>query len=169
MKLTRITSYFSLLFLVLFQSCSDGNLDIASFEFQETVNVCGSYTLYRLSTDGQKEALIVTLTAQQIRQDEDPVIPVQVSTSGLYTVTDRVFDDQVNNTKKYMKHGLYTVRHLSFQVHFPGSLCRWRGHICSETIATIPLMFSRRRGNPSKLRMMIFVHFHFRISSLMCS
>ena len=98
MKLTRITSYFSLLFLTLFHSCSDGNLDIASFEFEETVNVCGDYTLYRLSTDGQKEALIVTLTAQQIRQDEEPVIPVQVSTNGLYTVTDRVFDDQVTSS-----------------------------------------------------------------------
>ena len=98
MKLKRITSYFSLLFILLFHSCSDGNLDIASFEFEETVNTCGSYTLYRLSTDGQKEALIVTLTAQQIRQDEEPVIPVQVSTSGLYTVTDRVFDDQVTSS-----------------------------------------------------------------------
>lgn len=98
MKLIRITNYFSFLFILLFQSCSDGNLDIASFEFEETVNACGSYTLYRLSTDGQKEALIVTLTAQQIRQDEEPVIPVQVSTSGLYTVTDRVFDDQVTSS-----------------------------------------------------------------------
>ncbi len=98
MKLTRITSYFLLLFLALFHSCSDGNLDIASFEFEEKVNTCGSYTLYRLSTNGQKEALIVTLTAQQIRQDEDPVIPVQVSTNGLYTVTDRVFDDQVTSS-----------------------------------------------------------------------
>lgn len=97
MNLTRITSYFSLLFIALFQSCSDGNLDIASFEFEDTVNVCGSYTLYRLSTNGQKEALIVTLTAQQIRQDEEPVIPVQVSSKGLYTVTDRVFDDQVTS------------------------------------------------------------------------
>ena len=93
-RLTRLILIFSLAF---FQSCSDGNLDISSFEFEETVNVCGSYTLYRLSTNGQKEALIVTLTAQQIRQDEEPVIPVQVSASGLYTVTDRVFDDQVTS------------------------------------------------------------------------
>ena len=98
MKLTRITLFFALVSLVLFQSCSDGNLDIASFEFEETVNVCGSYTLYRLSTNGQKEALMVTLTAQQIRQDEEPVIPVAVSSTGLYTVTDRVFDDQVTSS-----------------------------------------------------------------------
>ena len=98
MKLRRISSYIALLFLLLSQSCSDGNLDIASFEFEETVNVCGSYTMYRLSTNGQKEALIVTLTAQQIRQDEETVIPVQVSATGLYTVTDRVFDDQVTSS-----------------------------------------------------------------------
>jgi hypothetical protein len=98
MKLTRITRFFALVLLVVFQSCSDGNLDISSFEFEETVNVCGSYTLYRLSTNGQKEALIVTLTAQQIRQDGEPVIPVTVSSTGLYSVTDRVFDDQVTSS-----------------------------------------------------------------------
>ncbi len=94
----RTARFFTLLLLVLFHSCSDGNLDIAGFEFEEQVNVCGSYTLYRLSTNGQKEALIVTLTAQQIRQDEEPVIPVAVSVNGLYTVTDRVFDDQVTSS-----------------------------------------------------------------------
>jgi hypothetical protein len=78
-------------------SCDDGDFDIAGFEFEETVNVCGSYTLYRLSTNGQREALIVTLTAQQIRQDEEVVIPVSVSENGLYTVTDRVFDDAVSS------------------------------------------------------------------------
>ncbi len=97
MNLKRI---FTALFLVLalgFQSCDDGNLDIASFEFDEKVNVCGTYTLYRLSTNGQKEALIVTLTSQQIRKDEEPVLPVQVTTTGLYTVTDRVFNEAVTS------------------------------------------------------------------------
>ena len=86
-----------MLLLTIPLSCDDGDFDIASFEFDDKVNVCGSYTLYRLSTDGQKEALIVTLTSQQIRKDEEPVIPVTVSQSGLYTVTDRVFNDQVTS------------------------------------------------------------------------
>ena len=87
----------ALFFFLAMLSCDDGDFDIAGFEFEEKVNVCGTYTLYRLSTNGQREALIVTLTAQQIRQDQELVIPVSVSENGLYTVTDRVFDDAVTS------------------------------------------------------------------------
>jgi hypothetical protein len=90
---------FLFLFLMFSFSCNDGNLDISSFEFEEEVTLCGSniYTLYRLSTSGQREALIVTLTDQQIRKDEDIVPPVSVSINGDYTVTYRLFDDKVTD------------------------------------------------------------------------
>ena len=86
------------LFIVLNFSCSDGNFEIASFEFEETVNYCDEYLLYRLSTNGQKETLMVTLTTQQIRSTEDIVAPVQVTENGLFTVTYRIFDDQVTSS-----------------------------------------------------------------------
>ncbi len=90
-----------LLFLVLLLtfSCNDGDLDISSFEFEEEVNICGtqSYTLYRLSTNEKREAFIVTLTDQQIRKDENIVTPVSVSVNGDYTVTYRLFDDQLTD------------------------------------------------------------------------
>lgn len=91
---------FFLLSLLIAFSCNDGNLDIASFEFEETVNVCGdiNITMYRLSPDGQKEALIVTLTDIQIKNDDLPVLPVSVTESGLYTVTDRVFESEVSSS-----------------------------------------------------------------------
>ncbi len=98
MNLKKIFAVLLLFPALVLQSCDDGDLDIASFEFDEKVNVCGTYTLYRLSTDGQKEALIVTLTSQQIRKDEEPVLPVQVTTGGLYTVTDRVFKEAVTSS-----------------------------------------------------------------------
>ena len=81
-------------------SCNDGDLDISSFEFEDEVNICGvnQYTLYRLSTNEQREALIVTLTDQQIRKDEDLVIPVSVSESGDYTVTYRLFNEQLTDS-----------------------------------------------------------------------
>lgn len=81
-------------------SCDDGDLDISSFEFEDEVNICGTnkYTLYRLSTNEQREALIVTLTDLQIRKDEDPVLPVNVSENGDYTVTYRLFDDQLTDS-----------------------------------------------------------------------
>lgn len=89
------------LFFALFAgfSCNDGDLDISSFEFQDEVNICGvtQYTLYRLSTDEQREALIVTLTDQQVRKDEDIVAPVNVTENGNYTVTYRLFKDKVTD------------------------------------------------------------------------
>jgi len=90
-----------ILFFVLFAglSCNDGDLDISSFEFEDEVSICGTtqYTLYRLSTDEQREALIVTLTNQQIRKDEDIVVPVSVTENGDFTVTYRLFEDQVTS------------------------------------------------------------------------
>lgn len=90
---------FLFLFLVFGLSCNDGNIDISSFEFEDEVTICGSetYTLYRLSTDGQREALIVTLNELQIRKDEDIVLPVSVTIDGQYTVTYRLFDDQLTD------------------------------------------------------------------------
>ncbi len=85
------------LVLILILSCNDGNLDIASFEFEEKVNVCGEFTLYRLSNNDAKETLMVTLTDKEIRQDEDIVLPVNVSENGPYTVTDRVFGSTVGS------------------------------------------------------------------------
>jgi len=88
-----------ILFFALFAglSCNDGDLDISSFEFEDQVSICGTtqYTLYRLSTDEQREALIVTLSNQQIRKDEDIVVPVSVTENGDFTVTYRLFEDQV--------------------------------------------------------------------------
>lgn len=91
--------FFLLSFLIAF-SCNDGNLDIASFEFEEKVNVCGdiNITMYRLSPNGHKEALIVTLTDKQIKNDDLPVLPVSVTEIGLYTVTDRVFESEVSSS-----------------------------------------------------------------------
>ena len=80
-------------------SCNDGDLDISSFEFEDEVSICGTtqYTLYRLSTGEQRESLIVTLTNQQIRKDEDIVVPVSVTENGDFTVTYRLFEDQVTD------------------------------------------------------------------------
>ena len=92
----KVAVFFMMCFLF---SCSDGDLDISSFEFEDEVNICGTttYTLYRLSTDEQREALIVTLTDQEIRKDENVVLPVNVSLTGSHTVTYRLFDDAVTD------------------------------------------------------------------------
>jgi len=88
----------SILFILLTFSCNDGNFEIASFEFEDTVNYCGDYVLYRLSTNDNREALIVTLTDTQIRNDETVVIPVSVTATGSYTVTYRIFEESVTSS-----------------------------------------------------------------------
>ncbi len=91
-----------IVFLVLlglsFLGCDDGDIDQSSFEFAEKVYVCGEFTLYRLSENGAREALIVTLTDAQIKNSEEPVAPVNVTLSGPYTVTDRVFSSEVTSS-----------------------------------------------------------------------
>jgi hypothetical protein len=86
------------LFIALSLSCNDGNFVIASFEFEEKVNYCGQYLLYRLSTNGNKETLMVTLTTQQIQNSDDLVAPVPITANGLYTVTYRIFDEGVSSS-----------------------------------------------------------------------
>ena len=87
------------LFIVLIvgSSCSNGDLNIASFEFEENVNVCGKFTLYRYSTNGQREVLMVTLSDKQIKNDDETVLPVSVTATGPYTVTNRVFDNDAGS------------------------------------------------------------------------
>jgi len=89
---------FAIVFVFLNLSCDDGNFEIPSFEFEETVNYCDEYLLYKLSTNGQVETLMVTLTTQQIRNSEDLVAPVQVAPTGLFQVTYRIFDDRVTSS-----------------------------------------------------------------------
>ncbi len=91
---------FFLLFIFFTLSCNDGDFNISSFEFEDTVNLCITdlYTLYRLSDNGHKEALIVTLTDDQIKNSTEPVLPVSVTEMGPYTVTDRVFDNEVTSS-----------------------------------------------------------------------
>ncbi len=90
--------FFALIFILFTFSCDDGNFEIASFEFEDKVNYCGKYVLYRLSTREHKEAFIVTLTEQQIKQSDEPVLPVSISETGLFTVTYRLFDEAVTSS-----------------------------------------------------------------------
>jgi len=88
-----------LLSLLFALSCNDGNLDIASFEFEETIQHCGTsaITLYRLSTNEHKEVLMLTLTDNEIKDEASEFI-VQVNENGQYTVTDRVFESEVTSS-----------------------------------------------------------------------
>lgn len=57
----------TLLFLFLFSliSCNDGDFDVPSFEFSETVSGCGEYVLY-ISNSSKKEVLALNLATTQL-------------------------------------------------------------------------------------------------------
>ena len=65
-----------------FLACDDGDIDQSSFEFAEKVNVCGEYTLYRLSENGAREALIITLTDAQITEVCDNIVSSVIKATG---------------------------------------------------------------------------------------
>lgn len=87
--------YIAILCCVLFVACDDGDFDIPAFEFGETVNSCdvnnNTYTLFRLS---DTEALIVTLTTNQIKQE----VSTEVITTNITdeNVIYRTFNDEVS-------------------------------------------------------------------------
>jgi len=88
---------FALICILFTFSCDDGNFEIASFEFETKISHCDEYLLYRLSTGEHKEALIVTLTDKEIKQSEEAIPLVNISKTGPYTVTYRIFDQEVTS------------------------------------------------------------------------
>jgi hypothetical protein len=61
--------FFLLAVLIGLFGCNDGNFEVPSFEFIETVENCGSYVLYRTNSD-DTEALIVTLSESNLPEME---------------------------------------------------------------------------------------------------
>jgi len=71
-------------------SCNDGDFEVLSFNFEETVQTCGNYVLYKTSPE-KTEALILLLDSTEIIQEEG-VKSISISSNN---VKYRVFDDKV--------------------------------------------------------------------------
>lgn len=84
-----------LLFLSLFISfisCDDGDFDQLQFNFETTVNTCGNYVLYRMSSE-KTEALVIVLAETDITQEVgETTIPI-TETNVIY----RIFNESVGN------------------------------------------------------------------------
>lgn len=76
--------------LTLF-SCNDGDFDIPSFEFTDTVNSCGEYILH-IKNSNSTEVLILTLGTTQIDSTVgDKSYPI----SSTLKVSYRIFEDGI--------------------------------------------------------------------------
>ena len=83
------------LFLLSIYSCDDGDFEIPSFDFNDTVNSCGTYVVYRTNSS-QTEALILRLTDQEILPEETLLSPRELSIT-TENIQDRLFNGEITN------------------------------------------------------------------------
>jgi hypothetical protein len=81
-----------ILFLaIVLNSCNDGNFEVPSFEFTETINSCGAYILYRTNTD-KTEVLTLVLSSDEI----NTIVQTKpYSISSATPVNYRIFDSAI--------------------------------------------------------------------------
>ncbi len=85
--------YLFLFFIAFsFLSCDDGDFDVLQFNFETTVNSCGTYVLYRTNSE-KTEALIIHLTPTDIVQ-EVGVKEIQISATNVFY---RIFDEALGS------------------------------------------------------------------------
>jgi hypothetical protein len=82
-----------LLILSSFTACNDGDFEIPSFDFNSSVNTCGTYVVYR-TNDSRNEALILHLSDQEILQEETTT-PIELRINA-DNVQYRIFNSEVN-------------------------------------------------------------------------
>ena len=72
-------------------SCDDGDFDVPSFEFSETVQSCGEYILYK-TNENSTEVIVITLDPSSL-----PTTPgeIEIQISGTQTVIYRIFNDGI--------------------------------------------------------------------------
>jgi len=80
-----------LLLALVLNSCNDGNFQVPSFNFTETVNHCGEYVLYRTNTK-KTEVLTLVLSLNEINTTvQTKTYPI----SNLMPVNYRIFDSPI--------------------------------------------------------------------------
>ncbi len=83
------------LFLITIVSCDNGNFEVPSFQFLETVNRCGEYIVHRTNAE-KNEALILVLNTTVIKnQTTTTPILLPISSENLQY---RIFNGSINPT-----------------------------------------------------------------------
>lgn len=76
--------------------CNDGDFEVPTFEFSDTVNQCGdNVLLFKLSSSGT-ESLILTLSTSDLEAMAQRQSNLSLNTTR--SITYRVFDDKATNT-----------------------------------------------------------------------
>lgn len=82
-----------ILSLILLSACNDGNFDVPAFEFEESVQQCGSYVFYRLNSEST-EAMILEIPSVNFGSTAGENT---ISINDSNKITYRIFNDGVDN------------------------------------------------------------------------
>jgi len=75
-------------------SCNDGDFDIPTFEFSDTINSCGETLLYKLSSD-KTEVILLTLSDTQLGTTAgEKAYPISSTLSVIYRIFDTGIDTE---------------------------------------------------------------------------
>lgn len=75
-------------------SCSNGDIDIPAFDFEDTVSVCGEYVLYR-TNDDDTEAIVLTLSDDDFTTEVgEKTFPISSTREIVY----RIFNDGISSS-----------------------------------------------------------------------
>jgi len=74
-------------------SCNDGDFDVPAFEFSDTLNSCGEYTIYKKNSTST-EVIILTLIPTDLGTIEgDKSVTISTTSSVIY----RIFEDGIDS------------------------------------------------------------------------
>ncbi len=76
--------------LIIDTSCDNGDVDLPSFQFDDTVYVCGDYVLYRQNSSGT-EAIILLVPAEYFNPEATTQLPLTPDNC-IYRIFDTAFD-----------------------------------------------------------------------------
>ena len=74
-------------------SCNDGDFDVPAFEFTDTINTCGEYTIYKSNSEST-EVIVLTLSSSSLSTTPGDKT-LEISTSN--AVTYRIFSDGISS------------------------------------------------------------------------
>ncbi|MDV7188087.1 hypothetical protein R3X25_12410 [Lutibacter sp. TH_r2] len=82
------------LILLTFITCSEGDIDIPTFDFEDTITSCDDSVFY-ITNDDETEALVLTLSDSDFEEVDGNTETISISTSN--TLVYRIFESEIDS------------------------------------------------------------------------
>lgn len=93
LKFLNMKKLLTFILVLMLTSCNDGDFDVPSFQFTETVNSCDEYLLY-ITSSSSTEVLVLTLTSTQL---ETTLGERDYAISATISVIYRIFEEGIGS------------------------------------------------------------------------